>query len=235
MSASVTDTPYTMSFCLSVVGQASDGTPLQGVTTAVDGGISVTGFDDIVAVPLPTYFDCVPTGGGSCSGSEAFLGNNGFYTGVPGDPALYTVVEGSTSVVTISNIQVLDAQGNPATDWELVTGDAESTDAGNPPESITWNGAWAPGSTVPLPEQVLNLIPNSPSSAVGNACGSTAPSYNPTYLTGVGTTTVECVASPNQPGEKTGTAMLEALAPSSLTATLVGSGRQAIFLGLLLS
>jgi hypothetical protein len=222
ISAAIADTPYTMSFCMSVVSQSSDGAPLVGTTTAVDGGIAVSGFDDITAVPLPTYYD-PPV-------SEAFLGNGGFYTGVPGNPALYTVDEGSIATVTISNIQVLDAQGNPATDWQLVTGDAESTDPG---ESLTWST----GATGP----VLNLIPNVPASGlqpsdVGNACGSTlGPSYNTKYLTGIGTTTVACVAPSNQQGEKSGTVMLEALSPSSLTVTLVGSGRQAMFLGLLLS
>jgi hypothetical protein len=221
MSASIVNTPYTMTFCLAVASQASNGQPLVGSTTAVNGGITDVGFDDITAVPLPTYYN-PPT-------SQAFLGNSvggtSFYTGVPGSPALYTVVEGSTSTVTISNIQVLDAGGNPATDWELVTGDAESTDPG---ESITWStGAGGPN---------LNLIPNglSPMSDVGNACGSTAPSYNTNDLTGIGSSTVECKAPSNQQGEKTGTVMLEALTPSTLTATMVGSGRQAMFLGLLL-
>jgi hypothetical protein len=211
ISAPIANSPYTMTFCLSVVSHASDGAVLQGTTTAVDGGIPVTGFDDIAAVPLPTYYN-PPT-------SEAFLGNNGFYTGVPGDPALYTVVEGSTSVITMSNIQVLDAQGNLATDWELVTGDAESTDTS---ESITWStGAGGP---------VLDLLPNSPTSEIGNACANPT---SPDGLTGVGTQTVKCAESVSS--DKTGTVMLAALVPQTLTVTLVGSGRQAMFLGLLLS
>ena len=32
------------------------------------------------------------------------------------------------STVTVSNFKVLDAAGEPATGWTLVTGDAESTD-----------------------------------------------------------------------------------------------------------
>ena len=50
-----------------------------------------SGYNDITAVPLPTYA-CPP-------GSEAFLGNNGFYTGVPGNPALYTVRQGRSATV----------------------------------------------------------------------------------------------------------------------------------------
>ena len=82
----------------------------------------------MVAVPLPTYT--------SPPASEAFLGNNGFYTGVPGDPALYTYLEGTDITFYFTNIKVLDQNGNPASHWQLVTGDAESTDAG---ESITWS------------------------------------------------------------------------------------------------
>ena len=228
MAASIVNTPYTMSFCLSVVSatsQKSGGSPLQGSTNAVDGGIPVVGFDGITAVPLPTYYDP--------PNSQAFLGNalggTSFYTGVSGSPALYTVVEGSSSTVTISNVHVLDAAGNPATDWELVTGDAESTDPG---ESMTWSTG-AGGRN-------LNLIPNdvSPTSDVGNACGSTTSSYNKQYLTGVGSSTVECAAPNSQQGEKTGTVMLEAQDPATgtltLTTTMVGTGRQAMFLGLLL-
>ena len=57
----------------------------------------------------------------------------------------------------------------------LVTGDAESTDAG---ESMTWTS-----------DKPLSLIPNSPTSAIGNAC---AAPVSPDGLTGVGKTTVEC-------------------------------------------
>jgi hypothetical protein len=166
-----------------------------------------------VPCPLPTYADPPE--------SEAFLGNNGFYTGVPGDPALYENAEGTTASVSITNIQVLDSNGNPATGWELVTGDAESTDGG---ESITWTS-----------DQDLNLIPNSPVSAYGNACADPTPATSTTQangLTGVGTTQVECKASVSS--DKTGTVMLEAPAPTTLTADMVGTGLQAIFVGVLL-
>jgi prepilin-type N-terminal cleavage/methylation domain-containing protein len=187
MSAAVVNTPYTMSFCISVSG------------------------GPVAPAATPTYFD-PPT-------SEAFLGNNGFYTGIPGKPALYQTVEGSTSVVSITNIQVLDSHGNPATGWDLVSGDAESTDAG---ESITWTS-----------NQTLSLLPNSPSSEIGNACAAPT-TANPLAvdLTGVGTTTVECAATVSS--DKTGTVMLEAQAPTTLTVTMVGSGLEAMFLGFLL-
>ena len=90
-----------------------------------------------------------------------------------------------------------------------MTGDAESTDAS---ESIAWTS-----------DKALSLIPNSANSPVGNACDSTAPSYNTQYLTGVGTTTVQCGPSPVS-ADHTGTVMLQATAPTKLTVTLVGGG-----------
>jgi prepilin-type N-terminal cleavage/methylation domain-containing protein len=163
---------------------------------------------------IPTYFS-PPT-------SEAFLGNNGFYTGIPGNPALYQTGAGTTTA-TIIDIQVLDSNGNPATGWELVTGDAESTDAG---EWMTWSTATsAPASSPP----VLNLLPNSSTSQIGNAC---ADPTSPDGLTGVGSTTVECAASISS--DKTGTVMVEAAAPTALTVSMYGSGLEALFLGLLL-
>jgi prepilin-type N-terminal cleavage/methylation domain-containing protein len=186
ISAPISNTPYTMTFCLGVSGAS------------------------VSPHAIPTYF-APPT-------SEAFLGNNGFYTGIPGTPALYQTGSGTTTV-TITNIQVLDSNGNPASGWELVTGDAESTDGG---ESITWTS-----------DKVLNGLPNTNSATApyGNACA--APSFpGGVDLTGLGTTTVTCAATVDS--DKTGTVMLEAGTPSSLTVTMVGTGLQAIFIGLLL-
>jgi competence protein ComGC len=185
MSADVANTPYVLSFCLSTTSSAGA----------------------VVPYIIPTYFDP--------GTSESYLGNNGVYTGIPGDPALYQNSEGATSYVYISNIKLLDSNGNAATSWELVTGDAESTDQG---ESITWTS-----------NQPLNLLPDSPTSAYGNACAGSSP---PAGLTGVGTTTVTCGASVGS--DKTGTVMLEAAEPTTLTVTLVGTGLEAIFVGVLL-
>jgi prepilin-type N-terminal cleavage/methylation domain-containing protein len=157
---------------------------------------------------IPTYF-APPT-------SEAFLGNNGFYTGISGNPALYQTGSGTTTI-TITQIQVLDSNGNPATGWQLVSGDAESTDAG---ESIIWTS-----------NVVLNPLWNSPTSEYGNACAD--PSLpGGVFLTGLGTTTVECAATVSS--DKTGTLFLEAQTPSSLTAVMYGTGLEAMFVGLLL-
>ena len=212
MSANVGTTPFTLSFCMSVSATDGSGNAITGATSAgaACGVAARNGSYDLTAVPLPTYA-CPP-------GSEAFLGNNGFYTGVAGNPGLYTVDQGSTATVRFANVQVLAANGQAASNWELVTGDAESTDAA---ESITWSS-----------NQPLSLLPNSSLSPVGNACDSTPPSYNASSLTGIGTTTVECFNSPSE--DHTGTPMVEARTPNSLTVTLVGGGLQATFLGVLL-
>jgi hypothetical protein len=209
----IAGTPFTLSFCVNVSSVTSAGKPITGSIGApvaygtINGTTTTGGFNGVSAVSLPTYND-YPV-------SEAFLGNNGFYTGVPGDPALYSEVEGSTTTVQVIDIKVLDAVGNQATGWGLVTGDAESTDA---TESMTWTS-----------DEPLSLIPNSPTSSIGNAC---AAPVSPDGLTGVGTTTVECAAT--VPSDKTGTVMLQAPAPTTLTVTMVGQGLEAVFLGLLL-
>ena len=206
MSAAVVNTPFTMSFCLTASGAP------------------------VSAWIIPTYF-APPT-------SEAFLGNNGFYTGIPGRPAIYQTAAGSTTV-TIKNIQVLDANGNPATGWELVSGDAESTDSG---ESITWTSCSAIttepsfpniGSGCVVADPVLSLLPNSPTSTIGNACAApTANNYANVDLSGIGGQTVECAATVNS--DKTGTVMIDAATPTSLTINMVGTGLEAFFIGLLL-
>ena len=180
------------------------------------GGMSAyaarNGYNDITASPLPTYA-CPPT-------SEAFLGNNGFYTGVPGDPALYEVVQGSTAVISITNIQVLNSNGQPATNWELVTGGTRSRPT---------RASRSPGHRIKSSASSRTRR----NSAVGNACNQTpGQATNTTYLFGLGTTTVKCTTTNST--DKTGTVMLQAKTPSQLTVTLVGTGLQAMFLGVLL-
>ena len=198
----ITNTPFTISFCL-----------------------TVTGSGPIVAASMPTYTDP--------PASEAFLGNNGFYTGIPGNPALYQNKEGSTNTITMTNIKVLGAGGTTATNWNLITGDAESTDPG---ESITWTAGWNPGTTVTAANQVWTLVPNSPSSAIGNACANPTPGNGLVVgngLTGIGTNSVTCAAS-GQSSNKTGTPIISAPTPDSLTAYMVGTGLEGIFMGILL-
>ncbi len=154
MAGPVQDTPYTVSFC---VAQATNQyNPAQ--TTYPD-----------AAWPIPTYYD-------QNFNSEAFLGNNGFYTGISGDPALYEHTcspaapptsspcnsggQTTFSTVYITDFQVLDAAGHAATGWTLVTGDAESTDT-NEWMDFTSNTSGVTWSILPN---------NGPSDLYGNSC-----------------------------------------------------------------
>ncbi len=175
-----------------------------------------------------------------------FLGNSinnvPFYTNISGKPAIYqnclggqvmtTLVPGTNieqcytggggtpnaagsavTTITFSNIVVNNPQGVPATGWEVVSADAESTDSN---ESLQWTS-----------DQTLTLLPNSTTSAYGNACqGGTG------VVVGSGTKTVTCIGQSN--GQKTGTAMVVAPTPSSVTVKLTGGGLEGISFGLVL-
>ena len=117
---------------------------------------------------IPTYYDP-----GGTDDSEAYLGNNGFYTGIPGAPALSQrpqtdppstinfagAPSPATTVVTFTNIEVTNAVGDRQSGWTLVTGDAESTDTNgwlefqNNTPGVTWS-----------------ILPNSSTSFWGNSC-----------------------------------------------------------------
>jgi hypothetical protein len=213
MSAGLTNTSYTLTFCLNV----------QSVVTStgalVSGPIGTNaGYNGVAAVSFPTY-------------PQAFLGNNNFYTVASAQhPALYQQNSsvGKTTTVTITNVEVSDTNdGTPATGWELVTGDAETTDAS---ESTTWSTS--------NPNTPLNLLPNTPTSPVGDACSNPV---SPSGLTGVdvvtyvGSQTVQCQSSTSDTAQaRSGTVMLESPAPTQLTVTMVGTGLEAMFLGILL-
>jgi Tfp pilus assembly protein PilV len=255
MSAAIDNSPYTMNFCLLVTSlspTASSYSSLEAASNGPCSSVAVTDPDPygaVCAAYTPTYYD--PSGG-----SEAFLGNNGYYTNVPGNAAIYTTQSPSTVELQFYGIEVVGASGTQATGWELATGDAESTDSNEwlawstctgyapisnltatPPSLPTSTGCGS--STVSPP---LQLLPNNPGNTeiddFGNACTYTTSvisnSYFPgkTYLTGVGTNTVECEADNST--NKTGAVMLQATAPSSLTVELHGGGLQAIFVGLVL-
>jgi prepilin-type N-terminal cleavage/methylation domain-containing protein len=164
----------------------------------------------VTAASFPTY-------------PQAFLGNNGFYTGVPNNPALYQT-GGGTTTVSITGIQLTNANGNAATGWELVTGDAETTDAG---ESIIWTS-----------NQPFSLLPNSSTSQIGDACSNPVSPSGLTpqsLLTGSSSLSVTCASSTSDTSSaRTGTVMIGAPAPNQLTDTLFGTGLEGIFIGLLL-
>jgi hypothetical protein len=160
---------------------------------------------------------------------EAFLGNvdsiggvtTPFYTGVSGDPALYQRTLGAKDEVTLSNISVLSPTDVLATDWEVVSADAESTDDN---ESLTW--------TSNVNEYVIpnGLSVDSSSDPVGNACQAGA------GLSGNGTTTVECAGGTvTTSSTKNGATMVEAETPNWMSCVMVGTGLQAITFGLLVS
>ena len=178
---------------------------------------------------LPWYLPTYP---------EAFLGNtNGgvpFYTGIPGRPALYQRVEGGTTTVTFSNISVVSPLGVPATGWEAVSTDAESTDTN---ESIVWS------SDKPL--TVINDGEPGQVQPVGNACQNNGTSDVSTsnfsntpglfYVAGSNGDSIECTGGTTETGStKTGTAMIWAAAPTTFSATLYGGGLEAITFGMLL-
>ncbi len=190
--------------------------------------VGITGAP-VYATTLPTY-------------PQAFLGNTNdgspFYTDVPGDPALYQSCEGGDSacgadndggkgrtIITFSDITVVNSSNVPATGWEAVSADAESTDNG---ESITWT------SNTDL--YVLDDDITGVTNPVGNACDAGA------GLTGTGTgasgltdtLSIECNGNGTTGNLKTGTAMVWALTPETMTATLIGTGLEAISFGLIL-
>jgi len=226
MTRPIANAPYSLKFCVSVSQ------------------------NNVAPASIPTYYS--PQG----DNSEAFLGNNGFYTGIAGNPALYQTSGGVTTVY-LTNVQVLDAAGQPATGWTLVTGDAESTDTGEWmvfQSNLNWS--------------VLN---NSPGNPFGNSCydsgddfnnkqnvgflqytGGAPPTTNGTLPSNVkaalpangatfpatGTNSVLCES--DQQLNKTGALMVQAQEPTgssaaqTLTVTMRGGGLEGMFLGVLL-
>jgi hypothetical protein len=181
--------------------------------------IGITG-TAVYPAPLPTWQNAFL--GNTCSGSTN--GNNcsngsPFYTGITGKPAIYQTGGGLTTV-TISQITVVNAQGVPATGWEVVAADAESTDSG---ESIAFK------STSPLNIMNNNEPYDTQSDPVGNACNSGAGLTQSQDLL-----TVTC-AGASTTGVKTGTTMVWSLTPQTFTTTLIGNGLEAMAFGLLLS
>lgn len=166
---------------------------------------------------LPWYLPTYP---------DAFLGNtNGsgtaFYTGIPGSPALYQRVSGTQSTITLSNITVVTAAGIPATGWQFVSADAESTDPG---EWISWSS-----------DVAISAIPNNPlvpsppfgTTACQGGVGHVDSSGNPTA-----STIYNCFGLNS--GTKSGTAMVTTLTPTQMTVTMKGAGLEAVAFGVLL-
>ena len=147
--------------------------------------LRVSPTNTITAEPqsVPTYDD-VAQGGNS----QPYLGNNGFYQGIQGEPAIsqrpqptdvcgqsgqpactFAGANGALTTLTFTNIKVTNGANVPATGWTLVTGDAESTD------SAEWNVYSNTTSPTPISWQIL---PNSTTSFYGNSCYDTQDTAN---------------------------------------------------------
>ena len=209
----------------------------QEMVASIPGGdtlsfcLSTSGTQPIVAAALPTY-------------PQAFLGNTiggaPFYTGlgcpdstatVDGlgnptpsciKPALYQTNTGAgpTNTITVTNITVTTPTGVPATGWHFVSADAETTDVS---ESITW-----------ISDKTLTIVPDTPTSSYGNTCNNTPSGSN--GPSGNGTNQITCASGANETSSiKTGTPLVDALQPSTMTVSMKGAGLEGIALGLLLS
>ncbi len=158
MKFAIANSPDLLRFCLSVT---PNNLFPNGVTVEPQG--------------LPTY-DNVSQGGNS----EPYLGVNGFYQGVLGEPAIsqrpqpydgcnpctFNGANAALTTLTFTGIEVTNANNEPATGWTLVTGDAESTDTGE----------WNVYSNTTSPAVNWQILPNSATSLYGNTCYDTADS-----------------------------------------------------------
>jgi hypothetical protein len=187
--------------------------------------LGITGVN-VEPVGLPAWLQGSFLGNSCSAGQTSCTGGTPFYTGVAGEPALYTTGGGTTNIY-LSDISVLNAEGVPATGWQFVSVDAESTDTG---ESLTW--------TTDTPLTILNNDESwdSASDPVGTACGGSSgvggsglTSSNPG---GGGYLTVTCTGYTTSV-VKTGAAMVAATTPTTMHVTLVGNGLEAIVLGVL--
>lgn len=242
------------------------------VTEGVPGGYSIS-FNIKVSGAL-TVGHIFPTYQYAFLGNDVGTNNTPFYTGVgclpsTGSPTTATgaatpscihpaVYEapgsnGQTADITLSNFLVSSqSNGQPVTGFEVVSADAETTDSNN--EKIAWN------VTSSGAQYLFHLIPNSPSSPIGNACNNLTSSSGqivngvvPTTtsstndLIGMDLTTpyessgqtVSCQSGYSTSIPRTGAAMLgffpDASNPATLNVTLQGGGLEGMAVALLLA
>lgn len=163
------------------------GDSITGLTGTLNDGTTVT-FDlscsnisganrSFIATQPPTW-------------AGTFFGN-GYYTGILGNVALYTnyVPSPSNNGVTISNIVVKDAQGNPVPNYTVLVADAESTGLS---ESWTWTtngGGWTQFAILGMSTNPTLTGLNTPTATItGNLLSQLPNDYvlatqNPTQLT----------------------------------------------------
>ena len=150
----------------------------QGYEVTIPGGyvLSFTAMNSYGGNPIgalesttfPTYVD-------------AFLGNDGFYSGVDGKPALNQTESGMDTFVGLLNIELRDPDGHPVHEFAIVGADAESTDTD---ESLQWRSQRA-GSAI------ISLTQTGTGTGLGNACDG--------GFTGLGTQHVICTGEPLVP------------------------------------
>ncbi|MHA3683372.1 DUF7927 domain-containing protein [Leucobacter sp. HY1908] len=174
---------------------------------------------------------------------QAVLGTKNFYTGVAGEPALYTVdnATGFTEL-TLNSISLADKDGVKTAQYAIVVADAESTDQGEKIEWTTSGGAgftWLPNN--PAAWNLSGTDGARRTAAVGNdACLATPvaefPAGNSSSLTRY------CNATPGQATPKNGTAMLQTRPVNATGAFQVkqkmsyppaSNGRQAVAFGVI--
>jgi hypothetical protein len=182
------------------------------------------------AWPVPTY-------------SGAFFGNlvsgQAFYTGLPGDPAIYERTKSTSyadlTTLTFSDIDVVTGSNALATNWAIVSADAESTDGTTTTavddESLSWStdtplsvvpndiAAFDGGSSFPYPAGNACLSNQTVSGLVGGVGTSTPDTITCNSVMPLGNGQYEQETS----AQKTGAAMVEATTPSTMTIQL-GSG-----------
>lgn len=181
--------------------------------------------------------------------SGAFLGNNGFYTGITGQPALYQQADAGgtgvsaanrTTTVSLRDIRVQNTTtSSKVTGYSVVVADAESTD-GN--EQIQWKHVggtgflWLPNN--PTAWSAATTDAARKTAALGSACGGTAasefPANSESTLPAASRT---CIGTTSG---KSGTAMLQ-ISPQNTTDTFTvnqlmqGGGRQGVAFGVVLA
>jgi hypothetical protein len=198
--------------------------------------------------PVPTY-------------TQAFFGNliqdpnnptnsYAFYTGIPGMPAIYERTKSASYAdltnITFSDIKVVTGSNALASGWSIISADAESTDAGQSTPGTYEGLTWTANTTLSIVPNQLSVFDGASNQyPAGNACLSDQTTSG--LVGGAGTATPNTITcNPVMPGEletggqKTGSAMVQATMPTTLTVNLVsgGSGHaglQGIVFGMYLS
>ncbi|MGN6128542.1 MAG: hypothetical protein ACTHON_18440, partial [Humibacter sp.] len=143
----------------------------QPMTVTLNGGYTISFDVQVTNVPGAAAMTINPR---ATPLETRFAYGTDAYRGVPGDPALYSgpaPVGLKGGVVTLANIKVTDANGDPVTGYSFVAADTEDNVAG---ESFKWT------SDKPI-DEIERLAPN-------GSWGCKSP-------VGLGTTTVTCAGT----------------------------------------